>query len=542
MRYSGYWSITIPYLKLRPTLIVLLAASLGVVLFAIHMLMTAQIGRWERQFDDDVRLVVSDVKHKLDTNEVVLSGFSAFLQAVDRGDTEAARRYAATTAAAYPHIYMIEVARRVPVAEEAAFEASLREGWRSSFKIKDFPGIAYRAPPEAQLASDTWPIVFMYPSLPEAQAIYGTRLETVSYLSHSLALALGNSKPVASPVFELFEGGRAYILLQEVSRPAQKPRAELDFFGSTMTAMVLIKVESLLSEQNTAARRPKMHFSAFLTSATKVGSLLFERGSLETAGLNTAFLPKSERQIYIDNASQPVAMRFERQLLWSELLSAEMLTMLAFVGGALFLIPWLMIRHYLSLDQAALEHERSAYLATHDLLTGLPNRFLFVDRFRQARINWQRNGKSFALLLLDLDHFKSVNDSHGHEVGDQVLIAAAQRMTRELRSGDTVARHGGDEFVILLVNILNMDDAQKVGEKLLASIAGPIDTAVGSLSISCSIGIAICPPHGEDLDVLRKHADQAMYQSKAAGRNCVTVFTAELLPYASLRTSEYSGE
>jgi diguanylate cyclase (GGDEF)-like protein len=97
-------------------------------------------------------------------------------------------------------------------------------------------------------------------------------------------------------------------------------------------------------------------------------------------------------------------------------------------------------------------------------------------------------------------------------------------MTRELRSFDTVARHGGDEFVVLLANVLNADDARKVGEKLLAAVAAPIITAAGPLLISCSVGVAICPEHGETLDTLRRHADQAMYRAKDQGRNAVSVF------------------
>jgi diguanylate cyclase (GGDEF)-like protein len=100
-------------------------------------------------------------------------------------------------------------------------------------------------------------------------------------------------------------------------------------------------------------------------------------------------------------------------------------------------------------------------------------------------------------------------------------------MQQELRACDTIARQGGDEFVILLVNILNLDDARAVGKKLLATIAEPIETTAGTLKISCSIGIAICPAHGECLDILRKHADQAMYEAKEQGRNMVSVFAAE---------------
>lgn len=522
-------------IRFRPTLLVLLAAWLGIVIFAMFMLMSAQISRWERGFDDDIRLLVSEVKNKLDTNEAVLAGFSAFLQAVDRGDTDSANRYAAAATAAYPHIYMIEVARKLPYAEEEAFAATLRKEWWSDFRIKDFSEITQRPGKDPGQRTETWPILFMYPSLPDAQAIYGLRLETVDYLAHSLALAHQNLKPVASPVFALYEGDSAYILLREVSRPMRNQSSELNFFGSTMTAMLIIKAQALIPRQTDHAGQERIQFSASMLSTTKVESLLFEQAAIEAGQVDRAFLPSLKRRLNIENASQPTTMLFERQLLWSELLNQEMLTILVLLGCGLLIAPWLTIRHYMMLDRAASEHERSAYLATHDLLTDLPNRFLFLDRFEQAFRNWQRNSASFALLLIDLDHFKEVNDSHGHEVGDQVLIATGNRMKQELRACDTIARQGGDEFVVLLVNILNVDDARTVGEKLLTVIANPIDTAVGPVRISCSIGIAICPAHGESLDILRKRADQAMYNAKECGRNKLTVFSTDA-SYADART------
>ncbi len=201
---------------------------------------------------------------------------------------------------------------------------------------------------------------------------------------------------------------------------------------------------------------------------------------------------------------------------------------LLLLGGALLVVPWVTIRHYLSLDRAEVEQERSAYLATHDLLTSLPNRFLFADRFEHALRNWQRNGHSFALMLADLDYFKEINDQHGHDVGDQVLVACASRMAGELRSCDTVARHGGDEFVILLANVQSPEDAENVGKKVLAAVSEPIETTAGVLRLSCSIGIAICPTHGTNLDVLRKAADIAMYEGKDHGRSTVSVFSGKV--------------
>ena len=513
--------------RFRPTLLILLAAWLSAIAIVTQMLMSAEINRWEAKFDVDARLLVSDIKHKLDTNEAVLAGFSAFLQAVDRSDTEATMRYAASAASAFPHIYMIEVARKLDIGNESAFQASLRKKWRADFSIKDFAEITGRTLQDDVRRSVTWPILFMYPALPEAQAIYGVRLETVDYLSRTVALAQRNIKPVVSPVFSMYEGGGAYILLQEVNRPRGKPKSEIDFFGDTMMALLLVKTQALIPARSREADYANISVSASVVSPNNPETLLFEQNAPEAGSLDRLVLPHFTRQLNIDNASQPTQIRFSRQLLWGDFLQPEKLMILLLLGAALLVVPWVTIRHYLSLDRAEVEQERSAYLATHDLLTSLPNRFLFTDRFEHALRNWQRNGHSFALMLADLDHFKEINDRHGHDVGDQVLVACASRMAGEIRSCDTVARHGGDEFVILLANVQNPEDAENVGKKVLAAIAEPIETTAGTVQLSCSIGIAICPLHGTNLDVLRKAADIAMYQAKDHGRNAVSVFSGK---------------
>ncbi len=517
-----------PRLRYRPTLVVLLAAWLGAIAFATHMLMTAEINRWQWNFEEVTAELAGQVKHRLDTNDAVLAGLSAFLQAVDRSDTDSAMKYAAAATASYPHIYMIEIAREVKTAEQAAFQTSLRKKWRTDFTIKNFAEITGRTFQGGGQKSTTWPILFMYPSLPEAGAIYGVRLETVDYLSHTVALAQLNSKPVVSPVFGMYEGGRAYILLQEVIRSAGTARSDPDFFGSTMMALLLLKTEALVPGKNQADDYARIGFSATLLAPDNPQSLLFEKRAPVAGYLERLLLPRFVRQLKIDNASQPTLMSFERQLTWDDLLQPEKLMIALLLVGALLVVPWITVRHYASLNQAEVEQERSAYLATHDLLTGLANRFLFADRFEHAFRGWQRNGNSFALMLADLDHFKEINDLHGHDLGDQVLVTCAKRMVGELRACDTVARHGGDEFVILLLNILNQEDAENVGSKLLAAISAPIETTAGPISMSCSIGIAICPMHGISLDALRKRADQAMYRAKKEGRNSLSVFSGDV--------------
>jgi diguanylate cyclase (GGDEF)-like protein len=184
---------------------------------------------------------------------------------------------------------------------------------------------------------------------------------------------------------------------------------------------------------------------------------------------------------------------FERQLRLGDILTAETLIILAVLAGAFVLMPVVLTRHFKAIERAEVELERSAYLAIHDVLTQLPNRYLFADRFDQALSNWTSSGTAFAVLLLDLDHFKEINDKHGHEVGDQVLVAVANRMLKFTRSCDTVARYGGDEFVILITDLINPESAEQYAERVLEAIAQTIATSAGELSLSCSIGVSLCP-------------------------------------------------
>lgn len=514
----------------RPLVVALLFAWVSIVIFAFFSLLSEKIVREERQFDEYINSVVSELKNKLDTNEAVLAGFSAFLQAVDRSDEQATMRYAASTTAAYPHIYMMEVARRLPIAEQRQFEAIMQKEWRHDFALKSFSEITQQPSADVTPTPDTWPILFMYPALPEAKAIYGLRLETVSYLAHTLAISHGKARPVASQVFELYEGGSAYILLQEVTRRSQgSSGGVLDFYGNTMAAMLVIKGQSLAPSGLDMENHKHIHISAKIANTTNPGALLFERATEKAFIGDTFFLPSYRRDINIDSTTQPIILHFEQQLMWRQLLSQAFVTKVLLLLLALIVIPWVIMRHYKTLGQLALEHEKTAYLATYDQLTDLPNRFLFADRFTQAFHNWKRNGSKFAFLIVDLDHFKEINDTHGHEVGDQVLIAAARRMKEQLRSCDTIARYGGDEFAALLLGVVNADEVGRAAEKLLDAVSQPITTTAGPLQVSCSIGIAICPTHGETLEELRRAADQAMYESKKDGRNAASLFSKDLV-------------
>lgn len=171
------------------------------------------------------------------------------------------------------------------------------------------------------------------------------------------------------------------------------------------------------------------------------------------------------------------------------------------------------------ISQRVREHAVMTHAAHHDALTGLPNRRLLNDRLAQAMARAQRNERHVALMLIDLDGFKAVNDSFGHGAGDAVLNETARRLAAVVRASDSVARLGGDEFVVLLDNLAEGNHAARVAEGVVAALSQPIPWPGASLHVSASVGIALYPGDAENIDELFKRADAAMYEAKRAGKN-----------------------
>lgn len=163
--------------------------------------------------------------------------------------------------------------------------------------------------------------------------------------------------------------------------------------------------------------------------------------------------------------------------------------------------------------------QRIEYLAHYDALTGLPNRALLTDRMNIALANADRYSRRLGLLFLDLDRFKLVNDSLGHETGDRLLKLVAERMQSVVRRADTVSRRGGDEFIVLLSQLETFDDARRVSEDIIAALSQPYMIDQHELVLTTSIGISIYPDHGRDADTLLRNADMAMYAAKESGRS-----------------------
>lgn len=192
-------------------------------------------------------------------------------------------------------------------------------------------------------------------------------------------------------------------------------------------------------------------------------------------------------------------------------------------AAALFLVMLFSLHYYL-LRMAGLMHkaeQQATHLARHDVLTGLPNRLLMLEHLSQAIQRCVRYKKGMALLFLDLNGFKPVNDRYGHEAGDEVLKQVARRLSGAVRASDVVARLGGDEFVVLAEDIAGREGVCDIVRKITAEIARPIPLGErGEATISTSIGVAVYPQDGENLETLLSNADTAMYEAKRSGSNC----------------------
>ena len=235
----------------------------------------------------------------------------------------------------------------------------------------------------------------------------------------------------------------------------------------------------------------------------------------ELEGIRSALREKREGEATLRN------YRKDGTLFWNELRIAPVREL---TGSA--------ITHFVSVIndiservcyQQALEHQ-----ANHDSLTGLANRNLLNDRIEQAILWAKRNNRVMGVMLLDLDHFKLINDASGHSAGDALLKEVAQRLARCVRETDTVARLGGDEFVIILTDLPQPDDVDQIAEKILSSLSRPMDVVGRDVFVTASIGVSLYPRDGDHGEILLRYADMAMYRVKEHGRNSVRQFVPEM--------------
>ena len=310
-------------------------------------------------------------------------------------------------------------------------------------------------------------------------------------------------------------------------------------------------IESLAVRAATELERKqaeeKLQFAARIYAETHEGIMLTDTNAVivdvnpgfctitgysseEVIGKNASFL-SSDRQSKAFFTQMWGALKAEgtwRGEIWnrskSGILYAELLTISALLDDNNELINYVGI--FSDITLAKKQQQSLEYLAHYDVLTGLPNRTLFADRFSQAIARSKREESMLAVCFIDLDEFKPVNDTYGHDIGDQVLIEVAVRIKENLREQDTASRLGGDEFTLLLGDVHSIDQCKQAMSRVHEAIAQPYVFDEKSITIAASSGMTIYPLDNADPDTLIRHADSAMYQAKLSGRNRFHLFDA----------------
>lgn len=457
----------------------------------------------EEDFNDQSAALREHMTDVLQSNEAVLEGFSTLLGVMGEVDEVKARRYAQRMRAHYPHISMLEIATKVPHGQLPGFERDMVSKGIPGFRVRNFSYGESRTWVGLPVKPEYYPIVFIDPMTPQSEQVLGLDIDSVPFLSHALATSLQQGRFVASYPFKLIEGDWAYVMHRAVGA------------SPGLVALLVVKGRELLKIEK-ARLIPGLELNLWHRAFAEgdARGVILRREGEKAGDLEVRFLPRLRSSWELGGTGQPFALVVQRQLRWTDF-NLPLLAGVASVNLAVFamLVWYAFARRRCEME----EHKRAqqwAYLASHDPLTELPNRFLLMDRLEGVLLRAQREKTVFALVFMDVDRFKQVNDNFGHHAGDLVLKRVARAIQSALRAQDTVARISGDEFVVVLEKVADRAQVEAVGDKILAAMPEYLGPEYPGLRIGISLGIALYPEDGSDVDALLKLADAAMYRMK----------------------------
>jgi diguanylate cyclase (GGDEF)-like protein len=484
---------------------VLAGLYLLLLLFFMTISVFLDVRREKDRFAEEARYIHSYLDTVLNRNLIALNGFAALLKVGGMEKPQQVAAYARFVREHDVNIHRLEIAQTVKQGDREGFVRAQRERGLADFQIKflnkDATGQRWT---EAEEKVEYFPLLFMEPLVPVDSDKLGQDLGSVAHLRDAVEQARRVGGPVASRPFRLDEGEMAYVLVYPIHQGDQ------EFF-----AISVCKARNLLPRPT-----PEEHDLAigifYQSPEPGVPPVwLYRRNAGDTGGAFAFLFPELSESVPVGGPEQALVLQIDRQLDWRIVNEGMLITIL--VGG-LVTLPLLLASakaHHNSEMHRLEEGNKLFYLANFDALTGLPNRQLFVNRLDQALAVANRQGLMHAVLFLDLDSFKDVNDYYGHQIGDKVLQRAARLFLRSVREIDTVARFGGDEFVILLQNVDGRANAEYVARKIKRAFQSPSGESSKSVPIiGTSIGIAVFPEDGLTADELLNTADVKMYQDK----------------------------
>jgi len=453
--------------------------------------------------------------NRVHINESILEGFAAMISTSSSNDWLRIRDYAQKMLEQYPHIFKFEIVEKVSDDKLDSFSKYYRQNFYPDFKIKAFRYESDRQWQPVKKSPYHLLIVFMEPSTPESREVIGLDIGSNTFLMHSLQKSEQEERMVSTDPFSLVQGHLAYLLQKPIPLPENRGLSSVRNSGAEGGFVELVILTDTLLDRTVhtlPGMRELLHNPSF--SSTDSNGFLYLHEAVEADWLETRLFPRLSMSRPLDSKSQPFVLLIEQQLGWS-LISWEKMGLTLLITLITFGVMVVYARLYFRNEMERTEMTaRLFHLANHDALTGLANRNLLYDRLKHAISQTARQKGKLAVLYLDLENFKCVNDSYGHDAGDDVLRSAAERLLACVREGDTIARLGGDEFILVLENISSQQDVAHVVEKVNTDFEQPFKVNSHSVRLGISIGAAIYPEDGTDMDTLIKQADSSMFEDK----------------------------
>ena len=522
-------AITRVFLTLLPCIILII--GLGVTWFTWDHERQTSRKALRSQFDFALRETVSRVEQRVQGYEQMLRGVHSLFATTPLKNRIALHDYvdALQLDANFSGIQAIGVVEWVPAPQKPAHLATMRSAGFPDYRIvpeglrEVYAPIVQREPyvgrNRASPGSDVWHDPVRRPALEKAR---DSGMAAISGKVQLKADAESSAPPGFIMYLPIYAQGQVHDSMTQ-------RRAQL--IGWVYAAFHMNEFMASLY----GSQPPGLSLAVFDDTDITDAALLYRKGS-DTAIRKPPKQSAISANEYMVVAGHNWTLSLSTQEAFENRYGRGIETVTAITGVAssllLALLVWLMINgRDRAVRLAAEMTEELRHMAQHDPLTGLPNRALFNDRLNQALASAQRQNGRFAMVFLDLDHFKPINDNFGHDVGDQALRQVATQLQNSVRAADTVGRIGGDEFVVLLSQLSDSDDILALANKFHQALQHPFVVAGHELSISCSIGVAVYPENGTTALALTKEADDAMYRAKEAGRNCVRLSnTAARLP------------
>ncbi|KJH67723.1 sensor domain-containing diguanylate cyclase [Chromobacterium violaceum] len=462
----------------------------------------------EQQFNSQLQQLTEQLKQRLLANETILDSYATF-SAIDRhSESRQKHPFVTQLLRRYPQITTLAHIERVPAGQVAGYNHALQRDYGAAYRLRGFAGETGPLPEQDAY----FPLMFAEPQSQANRQLAGRDAWQQPRLREALQDSINSGRTTLSRQFRLLpQGDPGYALLRGMDDHQDD---QLIGLLPQHFVMLFVRADSLLPTD--IALQPgmevRLHHRDDPAQPTEGQAL--HLGGAHPSALEKLLFPRLETSQLLGGGSQPLRLTLSWQQGWAQIGLFEWtvwLLLSLLLGLGIGLAGFSFVR---SSDSRRQRESQLFHLANHDRLTGLANRNLFYDRLQHAITRLDRSGKRLGLLFLDLDRFKPVNDTYGHVVGDRVLQLIAARIRDVIRNEDTVARIGGDEFVILMEDIESNREADKVAARLKQAIQMPYQVDQHRVLVGVSIGIAYYPEDGLLIDELLAVADRKMYGNK----------------------------